>query len=89
GSQAEAEAFLAGLPDPEIGYGDQGQLVLVADGKPHRFRVDRILPRLTRVECFGSPFTGSWVRIDVTSRRSMPFEISVQSATPQREETTP
>lgn len=43
GSKAEAEAFLAGLPDPRIGYGEAGQLVLVVDGKPHRFRVDEML----------------------------------------------
>lgn len=42
-SQAEAEAFLAGLPDPEIGYGAQGQLVLVADHVAHRFKVEDVL----------------------------------------------
>ena len=42
-SQVEAEAFLAGLPDPEIGYGDKGQLVLVADGTAHRYKVDDVL----------------------------------------------
>ena len=43
GSQAEAEAFLAGLPDPAIGYGDKGQIVLVADGRAHRFLVDDVV----------------------------------------------
>ncbi|NDC64510.1 MAG: hypothetical protein EBZ59_11130 [Planctomycetia bacterium] len=42
-SGAEAEAFLAGLPDPAIGCAGRGQLVLVADGKPARFRIDDVL----------------------------------------------
>lgn len=42
-SQAEAQAFLSGLPDPEIGYGEKGQLVLVADGTAHRYKVDDVL----------------------------------------------
>ena len=42
-SQAEADAFLAGLPDPAMGYGEKGQLVLVADGSAHRFKVDDVL----------------------------------------------
>jgi len=42
-SQAEADAFVAGLPDPQVGYGERGQLVLVADGKPHRIRIDDVL----------------------------------------------
>jgi len=42
-SQAESRAFLIGLPDPEIGYGDKGQLVLVADGTAHRYQVDDVL----------------------------------------------
>jgi len=42
-SQAEAEAFVAGIPDPQVGYGEKGQLVLVAGGKPHRFQVDALV----------------------------------------------
>jgi hypothetical protein len=42
-SQAEAEAFLAGTPDPALGYGEKGQLVLVCDGRPHRMLVDDVL----------------------------------------------
>ena len=42
-SLAESEAFLAGTPDPEIGYGKQGQLVLVADGMPHRLLLDAVV----------------------------------------------
>jgi hypothetical protein len=42
-STAEAEAFLAGVPDPALGYGEKGQLVLVCDGKPHRMLVDDVL----------------------------------------------
>ena len=43
GSPAEAEAFLAGLPDPALGCGGKGQLVLVADGKPVRLRIEDVL----------------------------------------------
>ncbi|MFM7570009.1 MAG: hypothetical protein ACKO8O_15095 [Betaproteobacteria bacterium] len=63
--------------------------LLLMHGDTHRFRVDRILPRLTRVECFGSPFTSSWVRIDVHPQRSQPFEISVRNASAPRDESTP
>ena len=63
--------------------------VLLMHGDTHRFRVDRILPRLTRVECFGSPFTSSWVRIDVHPQRAQPFEISVRNASAPRDESTP
>ncbi len=40
---AEAEAFLAATPDPALGFGNRGQLVLVADGKPHRLLVDDLV----------------------------------------------
>lgn len=63
--------------------------LLLMHGDTHRFRVDRILPRLTRVECFGSPFTSSWVRIDVHPQRPQPFEISVRNASAPRDESTP
>jgi len=43
GSAAEAEAFLAGVPEPALGYGEKGQLVLVCDGKAHRMLVDDVL----------------------------------------------
>jgi hypothetical protein len=39
-SPAEATAFVAGIPDPALGYGERGQVVLVADGKAHRLLVD-------------------------------------------------
>jgi hypothetical protein len=59
-SSAEAEAFLAGLPDPDIGYGEKGQLVLVADGRPHRFRIDDVLGK----ERF--PLEGTNLFVEVT-----------------------
>jgi hypothetical protein len=48
-----------------------GRPVLLLHGDTHRFRVDRPLadrsgrpyPHVTRVECFGWPFTASWVHI--------------------------
>ena len=39
-SQAETDAFLAAVPDAELGFGKQGQLVLIADGSVHRVVVD-------------------------------------------------
>jgi len=43
GSAVEAEAFLAGVPEPALGYGEKGQLVLVCDGQAHRMLVDDVL----------------------------------------------
>lgn len=42
-SKAEREAFLKGIPDPELGFGKQGQLVLVADGVVERVLVDEAI----------------------------------------------
>lgn len=42
-SRAEAAAFLAGVPDPALGYGAKGQLVLVDEGRVHRMLVDDVL----------------------------------------------
>ena len=42
-SSAEAEAFLAAVPDPALGFGARGQLVLVADGRVHRVLVDDLV----------------------------------------------
>lgn len=63
--------------------------ILLMHGDTHRFRVDRILPRLTRLECFGSPFSSSWVKVEINPERSMPFEITVRNASAPREEATP
>ncbi len=46
-SQAETEAFLAAVPDPDGGFGAKGQVVLVHGGKPHRFTVDDLEARGT------------------------------------------
>jgi len=40
---AEAAAFLAAIPDPALGFGERGQVVLVVDGRAHRFLVDERL----------------------------------------------
>jgi hypothetical protein len=48
-----------------------GGPILLLHGDTHRFRVDRpltdargrVLEHVTRVECFGHPFSSSWVRI--------------------------
>ncbi len=39
-SRPEAEAFLSGLPDSSLGFGSQGQLVLVAEGRVYRRLVE-------------------------------------------------
>jgi len=59
-AQPEAEAFLEGTPDPALGYGQKGQLVLVADGRPHRFLLDDLLgkPR--------TPIEGTDLLVEVT-----------------------
>lgn len=56
----EADAFLAALPDPALGFGTRGQLVLVADGKVHRLLVDDIVgqPRVA--------LEGSDVHVELT-----------------------
>ncbi len=67
----------------ELAAGFPGQ-ILVAHGDTHRFRVDRPLldaggeplANVQRVECFGAPFTSSWVSIRVPRSRSEPFEVS-------------
>ena len=51
--------------------------VLLMHGDTHRFRVDRIHSRLTRVESFGSPFSGSWVRISLRDAE-IPFDVEVR-----------
>jgi len=47
-TQAEADAFLAATPDPALGFGTRGQLVLFADGQAHRLLVDALVgqPRM-------------------------------------------
>jgi len=42
-SKADADAFLAATPDPALGFGTRGQLVLVIDGKAHRLLVDALV----------------------------------------------
>lgn len=42
-SQAETDAFLAAVPDAAAGFGRQGQLVLVVEGRAHRVLVDDVL----------------------------------------------
>jgi hypothetical protein len=67
--------------------------VLLLHGDTHHFRSDRLLLRshglanFRRVECFGSPFSSSWVQIrwDPTlarpgaGERSDPFQVSIRS----------
>lgn len=53
--------------------------VLLMHGDTHRFRVNRITSRLTRVESFGSPFSSSWVRIGIRPGDSEPFSVQVRN----------
>jgi len=57
---AEAQAFLAATPDPALGYGSRGQLVLVADGRAHRVLVDDLVgqPR--------TPLEGGLLEVELT-----------------------
>lgn len=59
-SATEGDAFLAALPDPALGFGTRGQLVLVADGKAHRVLVDDLVgqPR--------APLDGSDLHVELT-----------------------
>ena len=59
-TRGEADAFLAALPDPAVGFGTRGQLVLVADGKVHRVLVDDLVgqPR--------APLDGGDLHVELT-----------------------
>jgi hypothetical protein len=52
--------------------------VLLMHGDTHRFRHDWITPGLLRVECFGSPFTQSWVSVRVDGGSAQPFGVSTE-----------
>lgn len=52
--------------------------VLLLHGDTHRHRVNRIAPRLVRVESFGSPFNSAWVRITVLPREAQPFVVQAR-----------
>lgn len=52
--------------------------VLLMHGDTHRFRVNRITPRLTRVESFGSPFSSAWVRISIRPGDADPFSVETR-----------
>lgn len=47
-----------------LSEGFAGQTVLL-HGDTHRHEVERLAPRLLRVECHGSPYSDRWVRIGV------------------------
>lgn len=58
--------------------------ILLLHGDTHRFRLDRpladrdgrIYPQVTRVECFGWPFTASWVRIAYDPDEAVRFRVT-------------
>ena len=82
-SRAEAAAFLAGTPDPALGYGEKGQLVLVVDGRAHRFLVDNTLAKQR------FPLEGTDLFVEVTDFQSKlsAVRVSVQRGNEgQREE---
>jgi hypothetical protein len=96
GSATEAEAFLAGVPDPAVGYGEKGQLVLVCDGKPHRMLVDDVLgkepfapggesgpaPLFVEVHDFQPRLSGVRVRVR-RGREGQPEEMVVLADLPE------
>jgi hypothetical protein len=55
-----------------------GKPMLLLHGDTHRFRHDWITPGLLRVECFGSPFAQSWVKIEIDATTEPPFRVSVR-----------
>ncbi len=52
--------------------------VLLMHGDTHRFRHDWITPGLLRIECFGSPFSQSWVSVQVDGASTRPFLVSTE-----------
>jgi hypothetical protein len=76
-------------PDEEDGYArfrrqliDLSDLwpgdVLLLNGDSHRYRLDRLTARLTRVQCFGSPFHASWVRLERRPEGREAFSIEIR-----------
>lgn len=59
---------------------------LFLHGDTHRHRVERITPKLLRVESFGSPFSDRWVRIDVDPGAGEPFRITTRPSRLSRSE---
>jgi len=57
---------------------ESGRPMMLLHGDTHRFRHDWITPGLLRVECFGSPFAQSWVRILVDGSADPPFRVAVE-----------
>lgn len=55
-----------------------GKPILLMHGDTHRFRHDWLSPGLLRVECFGSPFAQSWVRIRIDAAADPPFLVAVE-----------
>lgn len=53
---------------------------LLVHGDTHHHRVERITPKLLRVESHGSPFVDRWVRVDVEPGAREPFRIATRSA---------
>lgn len=59
---------------------------LFVHGDTHRHSVERITPKLLRVESFGSPFSDRWVRIDVDPDAAEPFRITTRASGLSRNE---
>ncbi len=59
---------------------------LFLHGDTHHHRVERIAPKLLRVESFGSPLSDRWVRIDVDPHASEPFRITTRASRLSRSE---
>jgi len=75
--------------DDEDGYADLRRLlidlsdrwtgdVLLLNGDSHRYRLDRLTARLTRVQCFGSPFNASWIRLERRPEGREAFSIEIR-----------
>ena len=75
--------------DEEDGYADLRRLlidlsdrwtgdVLLLNGDSHRYRLDRLTARLTRIQCFGSPFNASWIRLERRPEGREAFSIEIR-----------
>ena len=81
-SQAEGASFLAGTPDPALGYGEKGQLVLVASEQAHRFLLDDLIGK----ERFAIPGTDIFIAVTDFQANLSAVRLSVRRGQEGRDE---
>lgn len=70
-------AFRALLVDASNGFAGP---TLLVHGDTHHHRVERLTPKLLRVESYGTPYSHRWVRIDFDPRANEPFRVASREA---------